>query len=489
MNTFKKKALLSAVAAGLGVAGNAEAVFLNPNGLGQTLIYPYYTVQNNGTNSFNTYLSIVNTTADAKVLKVRIREGRNSQEVLDFNLYLSPNDMWTAAIVPIDATDASAGRIITADRSCTNPAIPATGQDFRNFAFSGASDDGAGTTLARTREGYVEVFEMAILTGTSAANVTHNANGTPANCGAVQGQVVVLSMGLPTGGLTGTGTLINVNSGADAGYNVDALAQFLSAINYSDVPTENPNLGDADPASFAIAVGSAYFDTWAAQSGATAGARAVSAVYMHTAVINEYIMDTATLSNTDWVLTFPTKSLFVDATTAVQPFTNAFTATGACELVSVAFLNREERGASVVPGDFSPPQPAGPANAVCWESTVVSFRNGAAHTPGASATASGVLGSRNFTGVTLDSSFQNGWAALTFTGAGASLGMGAVTGTTINTRTGTTVAGGVHTYYGLPVTGFMVRTFNNNTVACGTATCQANYGSLFRHNYRTLINP
>ena len=28
MNTFKKKALLTAVAAGLGVAGNAEAVFL-----------------------------------------------------------------------------------------------------------------------------------------------------------------------------------------------------------------------------------------------------------------------------------------------------------------------------------------------------------------------------------------------------------------------------------------------------------------------------
>jgi len=210
-------------------------------------------------------------------------------------------------------------------------------------------------------------------------------------------------------------------------------------------------------------------------------------VYMHTAVMNEFIMDSATLSNTDWVLTFPTKSLFVDATTAVQPFTEAFTASGACELVQVAFFNREERGAAVVPGDFSPSPPAGPANSVCWESTVISFKNGQSHTPAASATISGVLGSRNTTGVVLDG-FQNGWASLTFTGAGAGAGLGAATGTSINFFTGA-AGGATLTFYGLPVTGFMVRTFVNNAVACGTATCQSNYGSLFRHNYLTVGAP
>jgi hypothetical protein len=48
-------------------------------------------------NSFNTLMSVVNTTASTKAIKVRFREGRNSLEVLDFNVFLSPFDVWTAA--------------------------------------------------------------------------------------------------------------------------------------------------------------------------------------------------------------------------------------------------------------------------------------------------------------------------------------------------------------------------------------------------------
>ena len=55
MNTFKRKALFSAVAAGLGVvAGSAEAVYLNPNGTGQALVYPYYTTQTVSGAAYNT---------------------------------------------------------------------------------------------------------------------------------------------------------------------------------------------------------------------------------------------------------------------------------------------------------------------------------------------------------------------------------------------------------------------------------------------------
>ncbi len=104
MNTFKRKALSAAVLAGLGVAGSAEAVYQDVNGVGQVLVYPYYTVQSAAAGNFNTYLSVVNTTNKAKVVKVRFREGRTSVEVLDFNLYLSANDVWTAAVIPADAT-------------------------------------------------------------------------------------------------------------------------------------------------------------------------------------------------------------------------------------------------------------------------------------------------------------------------------------------------------------------------------------------------
>ena len=59
---MNRKNLTAAVLAGLagiaGIAGTAQAVNLNPDGLGQVLIYPYYTT--NGGNQ--TILSVVNTT-------------------------------------------------------------------------------------------------------------------------------------------------------------------------------------------------------------------------------------------------------------------------------------------------------------------------------------------------------------------------------------------------------------------------------------------
>ena len=77
-----------------GFANPASAVNLNPNGIGQVLIYPYYTVNHQQ----QTLLSAVNTTSIGKAVKVRFLEGYNSREVLDFNLYLSKYDVWTAAV-------------------------------------------------------------------------------------------------------------------------------------------------------------------------------------------------------------------------------------------------------------------------------------------------------------------------------------------------------------------------------------------------------
>src|SRR3954466_15306657 len=147
MNTFKGKALSCAILGGLAVAsGAAQAVYEDPNGLGQALIYPYYTVQTAGGNSYNTYLSVVNTTTRGKALKVRFREGKNSREVLDFNLFLSPNDVWVGVVGPADPTSAtSAARLTPPDASCTNPVIPATGIDFRNYAYVGTNADNAGS--------------------------------------------------------------------------------------------------------------------------------------------------------------------------------------------------------------------------------------------------------------------------------------------------------------------------------------------------------
>lgn len=504
MNTFKRKALSAAVLAGLGVAGTAEAVYHDVNGVGQVLVYPYYTVNSAGGGAFNFYLSVVNTTTKAKVVKVRFREGKTSVEVLDFNLYLSANDVWTGAVVPADGASAtSAGRLVTADNSCTNPAIPATGVDFRNFLYVSGGDSLPGVGLERTREGYVEIIEMGTLTGAAAAAVTH-AGGTPANCAAVRGQVVtLLTVEAPTGGLSGTGTLINVSSGLDAGYTPDALAEFRTAQFYTDISNDAPNLGSADAVSIVVNTGTltaagtpagatVYRSDWLLTSGVAAGARAVAAVYMHSGITNEYILDSTTRSLTDWVITQPVKRFFVSSTTVSQPYTNILTASGACETIGLTFFNREEQGAAAAGVDFSPAPLAGAPNSLCWESTVVSFRNGAAHLP--AATASAVLGSANVTNVTVTSTFQNGWAALTFAGTNANspLGLASIASSDRSSLAGAAIpagTAGAHTFSGLPVTGFMVRTFQNGNLACGTATCQGNYASAFSHSYRTTITP
>ena len=119
---MKRNSLTTAVVAGIagvaGFAGLANAVDLNPDGLGQVLIYPYYTVNK----SQDSLFTVVNTTGIGKAVKVRFLEGYNSREVLDFNLFLSPHDVWTAAVSQVGDNDGA--KVSTSDKSCTSPTIP-----------------------------------------------------------------------------------------------------------------------------------------------------------------------------------------------------------------------------------------------------------------------------------------------------------------------------------------------------------------------------
>jgi len=493
MNTFKRKALSCAILGGLGaVAGTAHAVYEDPNGLGQALIFPYYTVQSVGSNQFNTYVSVVNTISRAKALKVRFREGKNSREVLDFNLYLSPNDVWTASITPTSAT--GGGHLATQDKSCTAPTIGTGGVDFRNYAYNGAAADGAGTGLDRTREGYLEVVEMATLTGSIATAVTH-VNGTPANCNAVQpanfsaGSAPAGTFTPPNGGVTGSYQIINVNSGASFGGNPTVLANFSAASIYTDVGDETTNLSSANPPVAVVVVNQ---QTGVSGPGATVysatyanGADAVSATLMHSNVINEYSLDIGAKATTDWVMTFPTKRFYVTTANATPPFTNKFVATGACEPISFSYFNREEAGQVASAGDFSP-LPAVQTQAICWESQVLSIVNSAS-----SSATSAVLGSANSLQVSVNPAFENGWANLSFTGTGATTGLsstGSATITNVNTGAASPAAS-TATFRGLPVIGFMVRTLNNSLLTCGTATCTGAFGALYDHKYQVSVTP
>src|SRR5699024_2841748 len=111
----------------------------------------------------DTMISVVNTTNSVKAVKVRFLEALNSREVLDFNLYLSPYDVWTAGV-----TDLGGGTpgIRTFDTSCTVPYFQggtpgdAGEQEFLDFQYTGPNADGATGAIERAASGYIELIEM-----------------------------------------------------------------------------------------------------------------------------------------------------------------------------------------------------------------------------------------------------------------------------------------------------------------------------------------
>jgi hypothetical protein len=62
--------------------------------LGDVLIFPYYTVRD----GFQTTLTFVNTSDNFLAVKFRFMEGYNSRDVLDFNVVMSPYDVYTGVV-------------------------------------------------------------------------------------------------------------------------------------------------------------------------------------------------------------------------------------------------------------------------------------------------------------------------------------------------------------------------------------------------------
>jgi hypothetical protein len=494
MNSFQRKSLYAALAGvgALGATTAAEAVNVNPNGLGQVLIYPYYTVRADAAGSaYNSLLTVVNSTDSVKVVKVRYLEGKNSREVIDFNLFLSAYDVWTAAAIPSPST--AGGRLVTFDHSCTVPAI-STSQggpgfvDFVNFGYTGSSDDKGGATLDRSKEGYVEIIEMGTFTSTDTVAVaaTH-VSGTPP-CDKLSDSLVSREIFSNAGGLFGGMTLINVGNGTD--YTEDAVALDNFAGGGFD-PTKGgftpandirPNLtfaagvGGGAPSSQVLANNSVYTSQWAIGS-----ADAVSAVLMHDQVMNVFVLDSGTKSASDWVVTFPTKRFYVAVGTgnATRLFQRNFNdGAGSCDDVSLNIFDREERTTST-PTSFSPPPPV-QGNALCWEANVITFNATNVGPP----VVSNVLFSTNTANI--PTGFQNGWLNLGFfpntvTGTVHTLSN---TATTITSIGGGSTAGNIVTYFGLPVVGFEVESYSNGV---NTINVLSNFGGNFVHKTTTAI--
>jgi hypothetical protein len=435
---MKKNLLHVAVASGVaGLALSAQAdMYLNPEGTGQVLLYPYY----NSENGNETSIHIVNTTEDAKAVKVRIMEYVNSQEVLDFNLYLSPEDHFAFTI--FQNPNGDGGALITKDNSCTVPALgdetvpaPYTGitdekddgrifrtQPFLPYQFAGDGYDDD----YRTRIGHVEVIEMGVVENngddTYETWLTHGADGVPADCGELVAAWTeggswdldaTAGITTPTGGLYGISNHLNNTDAAAYGIEPAAIESFWAGDGtHTDPGNVLPSLVSGDNNSLVPNAGE-YF---ALDFTAERAIDAVSSLFMADSVSNDVMTNPNLGGMTDWVVTFPTRRYYVNGDAAIAPFTDLYVATtpnSSCEDVLVEQWDREESVTETVPGApiFSPPPPDTPEGALpqlCYETNTIAV-NGVSSlnaTVSTDAVASAAIAVANDNG--------EGWQRITF---------------------------------------------------------------------------
>jgi hypothetical protein len=365
MKLFKKSTLSLALTAAMiggvamtqqatampaGSAGDAQPAvgagepYVNPNGLGQALVFPYYTVRT----GFKSFFNVTNTSDETVAVKVRFHEGQNSRDALDFNVVLSPEDVWTGWV-----EDSASGPVVkTVDNSCVvgAPNIKGSGQALSNVAYGDiipTFEDQGPNDINRTREGYVEVIAMG-KTNTStqgaamAAAALHNAAGMPANCSYVDTAFVAAASAPTTlpvsfpfadndangdgdapavlafdaldvgeNPLKGNFSIIDALTGRGAGNAAVAIADFMNTAVVAATPSGN--LVTAQNFPYFLEPSLASRDgIWSVGATGTAGLDLVEAALSSTTIINEWANNPATGAAVDWAVTFPTKGFRVD---------------------------------------------------------------------------------------------------------------------------------------------------------------------------------
>ncbi|QTR51526.1 hypothetical protein [Candidatus Thiothrix anitrata] len=461
----KNKIAISVAVGILGVAGvmtSAQAVHVNPDGTGQVLLFPYY----NARDGYVTNINIVNSTDQTKAVKIRFREGKNSQDVLDFNIYMSPEDVWTGSVQPGVGIDGKSkvAAISTSDRSCTLPIL--VDCKVGECVSKPQPFTGIGVAPDDTREGYVEVIEMGVVTDKTVADGVLHTNGTPNNCKVLEaawqyqdksplgildkndvpvgifakgaGSADAEGISAPTGGLFGSSAIINIGEGS--AFAVDPIA----IDNYSTAPQHHradhteqyllPSLASGNVTTSSVMIHNAggtqlvqtTWDTTAKDtcqdaSGIPCGINPypIAHVLLAPHLMNEYFLDPAFGydGHTDWVVSFPMKKHGIHA--GAQDITATF---------ENGIFDREEgRPAAVAGGDldfgFSPPAGGGidavdQTSKLLREVNVLSFKSTAQSEAALSRTVMSSLEAQHIS----VGPFVYGWARLSFPGYDLSAG-------------------------------------------------------------------
>ncbi|WP_374476087.1 hypothetical protein [Zoogloea sp.] len=414
---MKKKLLAVGVAATLGALSGVSnaAITVAQNGVGHINVLPYYSVQSGNT----TLISIANTDeVNGKAVKVRFRGAQFSDDVFDFQVFLSPADVWTAAVT----LDGTVARLATSDKSCTLPT--SVNQQFVTARLLDANK------AQGTREGYVEIINMGDIVSTAngaspAQNdlfvATKHVNGVaPCTSSVLVGTGVepndlTNSLSAPTSGLTSFATIINVASSKAFTIPGTALVQ-SSAVPVRYARQANLTTGtlsfpliafDAATTAdsvFNTATGNVRmyeFDlpdlsTPYGTANVTAQLTELQGILQKASVVTEYATDDAILASTDVVLSQPTRRYYYTWTDtpaigtdplrtlatvagATGPYASLAAATNSVVVGAPTVYDREERTVVDQSSIVISPNPQGSATwTLIGEVSVVSINNGSA---------------------------------------------------------------------------------------------------------------
>lgn len=295
--------------------------WLNNDQLGDVLVFPYYTVLDNANGqSYRTTFTVTNTdAAHVVVVKFRLRDSKNSQDVLDFMWILSPGDEVVASM----------DRNPNGQPQVNFPAEEATCRvPWLNGAHTFTAPGGT-VSVADAQTGHLEIVPVASLTpapGSLAAKAVHGPNqdcntlsqvflqGTnttlPGTLTAITTSITASSAPTPVnnvlrgaysitnagGGYSGGGNALAVANWDNAGpatgllFGQNALAATPTLLNGKDTHQfDHPHLGDL--------VATQFIDRSAIAAAS---------------VINNWSVNPANGVGIDWVVTYYTKYLYQD---------------------------------------------------------------------------------------------------------------------------------------------------------------------------------
>ena len=326
----------------------ADSIAVNPSGIGHMLVVPYFSAQGN----LSTGVEVKNTDmVNGKAVKIRFRSARNGDDLFDFQVFLAPNDIWRADVSQNNDLRAS---LLTFSTPCQKPNLTAWGR----LSFSTVRLDPSAslaTQAADTREGYVEIINMAdIPPGSPLFTAITPVNGAASPCsGAAWSQLDVgfsspseaFSAGLapPSTGLlanwyvwdtaaltmfTGRAVAFQANS-SGLGHAVPGLGNIVywpqtgAALSQSDRFNYS-----ADPLLRAGTYLSAKYDLpdlstpYVGSMSADVQAAMLSGAIAANSLGNEVLTDSSLRD--DWVLTMPTRrySVAVDYASGLRKYTN-----------------------------------------------------------------------------------------------------------------------------------------------------------------------